>query len=98
MRADAHGEEEGEHREPEPAPRDVGDEAAADDDVREMPGRVRRVQQRHVVTPTASRQRVEGGPHALTPEITTPPPRLIRRASTSPMPAARHSSSWWASG
>ena len=61
VRADAHREREREHGEPERPPGDDGREAAADDDVREVPGRVRRVQQRDVVAPAAAPERVERG-------------------------------------
>src|SRR5262245_18053596 len=44
----------------EPFPRDDGREAATDDDVREMPCRVWRMEQRHVVPPAAARECVPG--------------------------------------
>ena len=92
VRADADGEPECEHRGPEPSPRDDGSEASADDDVGEVPGGVRRVEQRDVVAPAAALERVPRRPggrsaHAFCPHMTTPPPRLIRRTSTPLMPA-----------
>ena len=44
----------------EPFPGDDGRQAAADDDVRQMPGRVGRMEQRHVVPPAAALERVPG--------------------------------------
>ena len=96
--SDADGEGEGGDGCTEPSPRDDGSEAAADHDVGEVPGRVRQVQERDVVTPAARLERVPGRPgrrhaHRRRPQMTTPPPRLIRRTARSSMPAADQSSS-----
>ena len=110
VRPDADGERERDDDRAEPAPGDRRREASADHDVREVPGGVREVEERDVVTPASRRERVEGRPHAsgrlrpalrahdLAPHITTPPPRLRRRTSTSCRPASRHHSSWRSSG
>ena len=87
MRAHADGEPECEHRRPEPPPRDDGSETSADDDVGEVPGGVRGVQQRDVVPPAPTLERVPRGSggrsaHAFRPHMTTPPPRLSLRTST----------------
>jgi len=68
---------------------EVRGERRADRDVREVPQRVRRVQQRHVVAPAAALERVERGPYLLHPHVTMPPPRLSRFVRTSVTPAAR---------
>ena len=62
MRADPHGERERGDDGAEPLPGDLVREAAADHDVRQMPGGVGRMQQRDVVAPAAPLQRVPGGP------------------------------------
>src|SRR5207248_8387554 len=101
VRADAEAEEEGRHRQREPCSLDVRGEGRADDDVAQVPGRVRQVEQRHVVAPAAGSERVEGGTclaHARLPQITIAPPRLKRRCRNSSMPAARQSSSWRSNG
>src|SRR5206468_2920875 len=100
MRTDPEGEREREQRGAEPLPGHDGGDARADDDVREVPGRVREMKERDVVAPASGPQRIEGRPrcHVFVPEITTPPPRLILRAWTSRIPAARQSSSCAGSG
>ena len=84
VRADAEGEEEGRDREAEDPEVEPRREPRADRDVREVPQRVRRVEQRHVVAPAARGERVERGPravrHVFRPQTTMPPPRLRRRA------------------
>ncbi len=101
--ADPDREPESGDRGAKPPPGHDRGEAAADHHVREVPGRVRRMQQRHVVAPAAGLERVPGRSrgrraHLRDPHMTTPPPRLRRRTSTSTMPAARQSSSWRSSG
>ena len=102
VRADAHGEQERERRPAEQAPFQLRRERRADRDIGEVPERVRRVEQRHVVAPAAGRERVERGPraaaHARRPHTTTPPPRLRRCAWMSRRPASRQSSSTASSG
>ena len=90
VRADPDGEEERGERRQEAVPGERGSERGADRDVAQVPGRVRRVEERDVVAPAAGRERVERGAaclsrHAL-PHMTMPPPRLSRRACTSSMP------------
>jgi hypothetical protein len=65
VRPDAHREREREHGEAEPPPRDARREAAADDDVGEVPRRVREMEERHVVPPAAGSERVERRPARL---------------------------------
>ena len=65
MRADPEPEEEGEDGEPEPPGRHVRRETGADDDIAQVPERVRQVQQGHVVAPAAGGERVEGRPLAF---------------------------------
>ncbi len=98
VRPDPHCQRESEHGEAQSTPRDDGCKAAADDDVREMPRGVGRMQQRHVVAPAARRECVPGRPHARRPQITTPPPSESRRAWTCASPAARQSASCRSSG
>src|SRR5262249_21060596 len=63
----------------------------ADCDVREVPRRVRRVEQRDVVTPSAPAKCVERRPYFfLRPHVTTPPPRLSRLDLTPSRPASPH--------
>ena len=92
VRADAHREAEGEHRRCGARPREMRRKCSADRDVRQVPCRVRRVEQRDVVAPAARSQRVKRrarlGTHARRPQTTMPPPRLSRCARTSSMPAA----------
>ena len=96
VRADSHREQECEHGQAEQPPAEVRCERSADRNVRQMPERVRRMQQRHVIAPAAGCERVERGAragarrHARRPQTTIPPPRLMRRARTSAIPAARH--------
>src|SRR5262249_4892504 len=86
----------------EAAPRDRGCEAPSDDDVGDVPGGVRRMEQGDVVPPSPRRERVPGRPrlgglgfgHCLTPHMTTAAPRLNLLAWTWRRPAALHSSSW----
>ena len=61
VRADPHREREREHREAQTTPRDADGEATAHDHVGEVPRRVGKVEQRHVVAPTPWLERVEGG-------------------------------------
>ena len=73
-------------------------ERRADRDVREVPERVRRMQQRHVVAPAARPQGVERGPRPRVAHSRVPRRRCRRRRSaaatrTSAMPASRHASS-----
>src|SRR5262249_2812600 len=78
----AEREEEREERPGQPVQVEVGCECRADGDIGEVPERVRRVQQRHVVPPAAALERVERGPYFLRPHVTSPPPTLSRFAST----------------
>ena len=102
VRRDAHPEEERQQRQPEDARPPTRGDRCADGDVREMPCRVRRVQQRDVVTPAAGCKRVERGTrrfvHARRPHVTMPPPRLSRLERTSRIPASYQSSSRRSSG
>ena len=93
MGGDADGEEEREHRRDEASGVGVWRERRADDDVRQVPRRVRRVQQGPPVAPAAGARGVERGPchgqpSGLRAHITSPPPRLIERTPTSTSPAA----------
>ena len=95
MGRDADGEEEREQRRDEAPAVGVRRERRADDDVREVPRRVRRVKQRPPVAPAARARGVERGPCHAQPSgfrahITSPPPRLIERTPTSTSPAASH--------
>ena len=102
MRPDADGEEEPGERGDQPAWPPVRSECRSDHDVAEVPERVRRVQDRRVVTPATGRKRVERGArldaHPLCPQMTIPPPRLRRRHLTSSIPAACQRSSWRSNG
>ena len=60
MRSDADGEEEGRERDQKPVGLEMRRQGGANRDVREVPERVRRVEQRQVVPPTARLQCVEG--------------------------------------
>ena len=80
-------EEEREQRRREPIAVQLRRRGRAEGDVAQVPGRVRRVQQRErgrAIRPAAAR-RTPGAqvgsarPSALVPHITTPPPRLMRR-------------------
>src|SRR6266545_1281107 len=93
----------------EPLPSDDGREAATDDDVGQVPRRVGRMEQRHVVPPAAALERVPGRTGDLLnrlrhdvpvfrPRMTTAAPRLSRLTSTPWRPAACHHSSWRSSG
>ena len=79
----AHAQEEGERGGAEAAPVEDGGRRRPDRHVRQVPRRVRRMQQRPVVAPSAGGQRVERRPRlaheAFTPHKTIPPPRLITR-------------------
>ena len=90
VRGDPHREEE-RRDSPHHAVRvEVRREGGAHRDVREVPERVRRVEQRDVVAPAASAERVPGGPYFfLRPHVTIPPPSESRFARTSSMPASR---------
>src|SRR5439155_12146748 len=101
VRAQTDRAEEGEHGPCEVPEVHVGDRARADHDVGEVPQRVRRVEQGHVVAPSAGRERVEGGalplrPHRFIPHVTIAAPLDIVRVWTVPIPAASHqpSCSW----
>ena len=107
VRADPDGEGERGDGGAEPVPGDDRRQAAADDDVGQMPGRVGRMQQRHVVPPAAALQRVPGrdrAPRARRRGSCLPSPdddgapKLSRRTSTPCRPAACHHSSWRSSG
>ena len=82
VRADAHREEERDEGQTHDAGVEMRGDRGADRDVREMPQRVRRVQQRDVVAPAAALQRVERRPYLLRPHVTSPPPTLSDLAST----------------
>ncbi len=94
----AHRQEEREHGEPEAAPGGIGDEAAARDDVGEVPGGVGEVEQGDDLPPATGAEGVPGGPHPRRPQTTIPPPRLSRRLCASTMPASRHVASSASSG
>ena len=103
VRADPHRERERERRPAQQRPVHARRERGPDRDVREVPERVRRMEERDVVAPAARTERVERGPrprrgHARVPQTTIPPPTLSRRASTSTRPASRHASSRRGSG
>src|ERR1700675_1571210 len=97
MGADAHPEEKRKEGEAEHVALEVGSKPCSDRDVREMPERVRRMQQRDVVAPSPWRERVEGGTggagHVRRPQVTIPPPRLRRCEVAPAIPAASQSSS-----
>src|SRR5207249_3185794 len=95
--------EEGEHGPREVPEVDVGNRARADHDVGEVPHRVRRVEQGHVIAPSSTWQSVEGRPlplrtHRLTPQVTIAAPLDIARVWTGPIPAASHQPSCSRSG
>ena len=102
VRADPDSEEEGAEQQPELRPVEPGGDRGSDRDIAQVPDRVRRVEERDVVAPSAGAQGVEGRPrlggHALRPQITMPPPRLSRRTRMSSTPASRHRESWRSSG
>src|SRR5438067_9355553 len=93
MRGDAHREEERGERPYEPVGVKAGRERGPDRHVREVPCGVRRVEQRHVVAPAATLERVERGPYFLRPHVTIPPPNDSRFACTSSTPASRQACS-----
>ena len=73
VRSDADREEERGERDQEPVDLEVRREGGSDRDVREMPQRVRRMQQRQVVAPAARLQRIERRPalaHERRPQVT----------------------------
>src|SRR6476620_10836544 len=101
VRAQTDRPEEGKHRPGEVPEVDVGDRAGTDDDVREVPQRVRRVEQGHVVAPSAGREGIERRSfplrcHRFNPQVTIAAPLDIVRVWTLPIPAASHqpSCSW----
>src|SRR4051812_37676949 len=104
MRADAHGEEEGEQRPTETPQREPRRKGGADGDVGKVPCRVRRMKQRDPVADAAGAgtEGVEGrtaghvGHHgpAFVPHITKPPPTLISRQPTPWKPACSQARTW----
>ena len=94
---DPDGQPEGAERPQQPPGVDVRCDAGAQGDVTQVPQRVGRVENRQRLPRPSRAQRVEGrspggGDHrpqpSLVPDITTPPPRLMRRTVTSRRPAA----------
>ena len=73
VRSDSDREEERGERDEQPVDLEVRGERGSDRDVREMPQRVRRMEQRQVVAPAARLQRVERRParaHERRPQVT----------------------------
>ena len=103
MRSDAHRKRERERRPAEQRPVHSRRECGAHCDVREVPQRVRRVEERDVVAPATRAECIERGPgpcrrHVRRPQTTIPPPTLKRRAVTSARPASRQASRRLGSG
>ncbi len=95
VRGDPDGEEEPDDGRGEPETVCVRRERGADDDVREVPGRVRRMQDGPPVAPAPGTRRVERRARrshrsGFRAHMTMPPPRLIARVCRSVRPAASH--------